>query len=221
MPADSQLYGLYGGTFDPIHYGHIKPICEVAQLAQLRKVTYLPSAYPPHRPSPHASAAHRVAMVRIALAGEDAARALHFEVDDLELQREPPSYTIDTLQSLKVQYPHRRYALILGLDALLNLETWHRWQGLRELVHIIAIARAGWQVPQSLPDWWQSARVESRAGLDGEDAGRLLFVEVAPVAISSTLVRARIRDGEGIADLLPRAVSEYIAEHNLYNEITE
>ena len=212
MYSSDNLCGLFGGAFDPIHYGHIEPVREVFRAAGLAKVIYLPTAIPPHRPQPGASANHRLAMARIALADE-----AHFEVDDSELKRPGPSYTIDTLQSLHRRHPKRCYALIIGLDAVLGLETWHRWQALQRSVHIIAVGRPGWSLPQPLPQWWQSARVESSAALRRSAAGKILFVEAAPVPISATLVRERIAAGEDIGHLTPPGVFDYIRENHLYD----
>ena len=218
MHSDN-LYGIFGGTFDPIHYGHLAPLRQVLRGAALTSLAYFPAAVPPHRPPPDADAAHRLAMLRIALADEAGAAPSDepsFAVDDIELKRPGPSYTIDTIQSLQRRHPRRRYALIIGLDALLEFETWHRWQALQQSVHIIAIGRCGWKLPRSLPHWWQAARVESGTELHRTAAGKILFIETTPVAISSTLIRARLKAGQEIRDLMPVGVCNYIREHNLY-----
>ncbi len=211
MAADDNLCGLFGGTFDPIHRGHIAPIREVLRAAALAQVAYIPAAVPPHRPQPEASANHRLEMTRIALADEP-----HLTVDDIELNRRGPSYTIDTLERLRRRHPRRRYVLIVGLDALLGLETWHRWQTLQQSVHIIAVGRPDWRLPSPLPRWWRRARVESISDLRRAPAGRIIFIETAPVALSATLVRQRIAAGEDVGELLPTGVWRYIRENKLY-----
>lgn len=216
MRVRDTLCGLFGGTFDPIHYGHLAPVREVFRAAALAGVAYLPAAVPPHRSEPRTAAAHRLAMVRIALADRHANEP--FEVADLELKRRGPSYTFDTIQRLRRRHPKRRYALIVGLDTLLGFDTWHRWQALQQSVHIIAIARPGWRLPRPLPRWWQSARIESSAELHRSAAGKILFIEATPVAISSTQVRERLKDGADVSHLVPRGVCDYICEHNLYGE---
>ena len=219
MHARDNLCGLFGGTFDPIHYGHITPLRQVFHAAALTSLAYLPAAVPPHRPQPDTDAAHRLAMVRIALANQanaEASQEPSFAVDDIELKRPGPSYTIDTIQSLQQRHPGRRYALIIGLDALLEFETWHRWQALQQSVHIIAFGRCGWKLPRSLPHWWQAARVESSAELRRTAAGNMLLLETTPLAISSTLIRERLKAGEDASDLMPVGVCNYIREHNLY-----
>lgn len=212
------LYGLFGGTFDPIHCGHLAPIQAVFAAAALTEVAYIPTANAPHR-QPEASAQARSAMVRIALADEP-----HFRADNLELARAHASahaparasYTFDTLHALRQQHPQRRYVLILGLDALLGFHHWHRWQELQQRVHIIAMARPGWEKPQPLPHWWQSARAQSSDELRQSFAGKILFMEVAPTPVSATSIRARIRGGEDVRHLLPAGVWDYIQTHNLY-----
>ncbi len=210
MPDNDQLHGLFGGTFDPIHGGHLAVAYAALQCADLGAITYLPAARPPHRRPPHAAAAHRLEMARIATAAEP-----RFSVCDLELKRRGRSYTIDTVHALQRQNPRRRYALILGLDALLGLENWHRWQALRLSAHIIAIARPGVQAPQP-PAWWQAAEVESSAELHRARAGKILFSHTAPSPISATEVRARLSASEEVGDWLPRGVGDYIRAHGLY-----
>lgn len=211
MSNNYNLYGLFGGTFDPIHYGHLTPLKEVLRIAELSQITYIPVALPAHRRLPEANAEHRLAMTRLAVDEEP-----HFTVDDIELKRHGISYTVDTLHSLRQRYPQRQYALIIGLDALLTLETWHRWQTLQHSVHIIALARYGWQLPQTLPPWWQAAYVESCAELRQSAGGKILFIETTPTPISATTVRARLKAGEEISTMTPRRVCDYIRTHNLY-----
>ncbi len=105
---------------------------------------------------------------------------------------------------------------MVGLDALLGLETWHRWRALQQSVHIIAIARPGWRLPRPLPRWWRAARAESGAELRRVSAGKILFIETAPVAVSATLVRRRIAAGGDARELLPPAVWDYIRRNQLY-----
>lgn len=219
MHARDNLCGLFGGTFDPIHYGHLAPVREVRAAAELTKVAYIPAAVPPHRPQPRAAADHRLEMTRIALADKqrnEQPSEQPFEVDDIELKRPGPSHTIDTLQSLRRRHPKRRYALIVGLDALLGLETWHRWQALQQSVHIIAMGRPGWRPPQPLPHWWQCAQAGSSAELRRAAAGKIIFIETTPVAVSSTLVRERIAAGGDLSHLVPPGVGDYIRKNNLY-----
>ncbi|MDD9823204.1 MAG: nicotinate-nucleotide adenylyltransferase [Gammaproteobacteria bacterium] len=224
------MCGLFGGTFDPIHLGHLRPVMAAARAAGLAKVVYIPAGAPPHRPRPVASAGDRLAMVKMALDAElkdfaaaveskDSAAAdmeIKLEVDDIEIKRRGPSFTFDTVQELQRRAPQTRYALLLGLDALLELETWHRWEALQRGVHIIGIARPGWRAPAPLPTWWRRAQVESAAALRAAAAGKIFIAETATAAISSTAVRARIQAGGEAGECLPPAVRDYIRDQNLY-----
>lgn len=220
--TNSPLCGLFGGTFDPIHYGHIAPLKETLRLADLAQITYIPAAQPPHRPPPCAAAEHRLAMTRLAIAEANEPK---FAVDAIEFERaadsnaDSASYTADTLHALRRQNPHQRYALIVGLDALLGLETWRRWQSILDNAHIIALARPGWQspAPAELPRWWQAARVELHAELRRFPAGKILFLAPTPQDISATMVRARLREGADVRDLIPQSVASYIRTHRLYS----
>ncbi|MDD9855895.1 MAG: nicotinate-nucleotide adenylyltransferase [Gammaproteobacteria bacterium] len=216
-----QLCGLFGGTFDPIHLGHLRPVAAAARAAGLAKVIYIPAGAPPHRPRPVASAGDRLAMVKMALDAElkDSAAAdmeIKLEVDDIEIKRRGPSFTFDTVQELQRRAPQTRYALLLGLDALLGLETWHRWEALQRGVHIIGIARPGWRAPAPLPAWWRRAQVESAAELRAAAAGKIFIAETSTAAVSSTAVRARIQAGGDAGEWLPPAVRDYIRDQNLY-----
>lgn len=213
------LCGIFGGTFDPVHRGHIRPVVAAARAAGLAKVIYIPAGVPPHRPPPVASAADRLAMVKIALAGEAAAGDVELAVDAIECKRRAPSYTFDTVQALQRRAPQTRYALLLGLDALLKLETWHRWDELQLGVHIVAIARPGWRAPESPPAWWRRAQVTSAAALRTAAAGKILIIETAPVSVSATKVRETIRAGRA-AGGVPPGVLDYIRRHHLYADST-
>lgn len=215
MAMREPLCGIFGGTFDPIHFGHIKPVYTAAHAAGLGKVIYIPTGTPPHRPPPTASAADRLAMVNLALS-RASTDDVELTVDDIECKRRGPSYTIDTVQELRRREPRANHVLLLGLDALLNLESWHRWEELQRGIHIIGIARPGWRAPQPLPAWWRRAQVESTDALRDASAGTIRVVETATVNISATEVRDKIRAGRDIADCVPPAVRDYIRRHNLY-----
>jgi len=216
MSRDS-FCGIFGGTFDPLHHGHITPVIAAARVAGLAKVVYIPAGAPPHRPRPQASAAHRLAMVKLALAEVDAGD-VELTVDDIELNRRGHSYTIDTVQELQRRAPRTNYVLLLGLDALLGFESWHRWNELQRAIHIIGIARPGWRAPASPPAWWREAQVNTAAELRDARAGKILILKTAGVDISATKVRAWLRagDADGYRDCLPSGVVDYIREHNLY-----
>src|SRR5204863_186003 len=135
---DGGPIGIFGGTFDPIHYGHLRTAFELWQTLKLAEVRFMPSGNPPHRVRTLADAALRVQMVRVAVADQPA-----FIVDDREVRRAGASYTFDTLTELRRENPERSLCLLLGMDAFLGLPSWHRWRELFELAHVVVAHRPG------------------------------------------------------------------------------
>jgi len=203
--------GIFGGTFDPIHIGHVATVRDVIERCNLDQVRYLPASIPPHRSLPGVSAQQRLEMVKIALADEPA-----MIIDDLELRREGRSYTIDTVQALQQRFPKSTFSLILGLDALLGFDRWHRWQELLELINIIAMVRPGWQPPDPLPDWWQNAVSRDPTKHDTPDTVKIKLVDIDPVDVSATRIRQGIADGDDMGAFLHPGVWQYIQTHGLY-----
>lgn len=207
MTSKPQHCGIFGGTFDPIHLGHTGAVRQVVAPAGLDRVLFVPAADPPHRDAPHASPRQRLEMVRIALAEQP-----EFAVDARELERDGRSYTIDTVSALREEMPGTRFSLILGLDAVLGLDRWHRWRELLDQVGIIAMARPGWTTPDPLPPWWRSPE-----GVPGaETAGTIRLMAIAPLDISATGIRADLRAGRDVGHLLHPGVSDYISRQHLY-----
>jgi len=198
--------GIFGGTFDPIHIGHVATVRDVMERCNLDQVRYLPASIPPHRSLPGVSAEQRLEMVKIALDDEPA-----MIIDDQELRREGRSYTFDTVQTLQQQFPQSRFSLILGLDALLGFDRWHRWQELLGLIDIIAMVRPGWQPPDPLPDWWRDEIKH-----DTPDTVKIKLVDIDPVDISATRIRQGIADGDDMGAFLHPGVWQYIQTHGLY-----
>lgn len=218
--------GIFGGTFDPIHFGHLRTVTEVALTLKLAQVRWLPAATPPHRPPPAASASQRVDMLRLAVAGQ----AL-FTVDTRELERSGRSYTVDTLKSLRAELGAAQpLCLILGDDAFRGIETWDRWYAIPDLAHLVVMQRPHVDAqPWPAPPPWASDRVTADASaLHHAPAGRVYFHAVRPQPISATQVRAAIAAGEPVSgrgsnpvsdpmsDLLPKAVADYIRNNHLY-----
>ena len=198
-------FGIFGGTFDPIHMGHIECLRQVRALADLDKIFFVPAAVPPHRPPTVATAQQRLRMVQIALADETG-----FLWDDRELRRDSPSYTIDTIHSFLEEYPDSRPCLILGLDAMLGFEKWHRWMELLDLCDIIVMQRPGWSWPEDLPQWWLQ-RIASE-----NNPGSIQHLSIQPYNLSATEIRDSISSGEDVEGYLPKGVLEYITSENLY-----
>ena len=138
----AKALGILGGTFDPIHYGHLRPAQEVLRALDLAEIRVIPAANPPHRRPPVATPEQRLRMVELAVAGVPG-----FTVDDREFRRGGPSYTVLTLESLRSEFGERPLCLLMGLDAFEGIETWHQWQRLPELAHFIVMTRPGWEFP--------------------------------------------------------------------------
>ena len=138
--------GVFGGTFDPIHFGHLRTAFEMLQALRFEEVRFIPCGTPPHRGETYANASQRLEMVRVAVDGQSG-----FVVDDRELQRDGPSYSIDTLKTLREEFPQRSLGLIVGMDAFLGLPRWHRWRELLDVAHIIVAHRPGWRAPDIGP----------------------------------------------------------------------
>ena len=134
--------GVFGGTFDPIHYGHLRTAFELLQALRLAEVRFIPCSDPPHRGKTYASAAERLRMVALAIDGQEG-----FVADDRELARGGPSYSIDTLLTLREEFPQRSLGLILGMDAFLGLHTWYRWDEILDVAHIVVAHRPGFKAP--------------------------------------------------------------------------
>ena len=207
------MIGVYGGTFDPVHYGHLRTALEVQQQLGLTELRFIPAASPPHRQPPQATARQRLAMVTRALAGQPGMR-----VDDRELGRAGPSYMVDTLASLRAEYPATPLVLILGMDALLGLPGWYQWTRLLELAHIAVMERPGVALPAEgeLAELVRRHRVADAGALALQPAGGMAFVPVSQLAISATTIRALLAAGRSPRFLLPDSVLDYIRNEGLY-----
>lgn len=205
------MIGVFGGSFDPVHYGHLRPVRETAGALRLKPVLYVPSGRPPHRPPPLASPEDRVAMLKLAL-GRDPA----YRVDTREIERLGPSYTVETLESLRETYGDATFCLLVGMDAFLDLPSWHRWEEIFDLAHVAVMQRPGIPEPVALPDWAEGRLCRSPHALGRVPAGRCYLQPVTPVDISSTQVRERLARGLDVSQWLPPAVLAYIREHRLY-----
>ena len=206
--------GILGGTFNPVHYGHLRSALELVQRLQLAQLRLMPCAVPPHREVPSCSATHRAAMVELAVADEP-----DLVCDARELQRSGKSYTIDSLIELRREIdPGQSLCLVMGCDAVRGIDQWHRWQELLDWAHIIVIARPGWQLPHTgkVAQWLQSHLVAGAPALRSALAGGIVIEELRPLPISSTEIRQLLARGQSPRYLLPEPVLGYIKMHNLY-----
>lgn len=209
--------GLFGGTFDPIHIGHLRSALEVAEQLGLDELRLIPGARPPHRNAPQVSAQQRLEMVRLAVEGVE-----YLCVDDIEFRRERPSYTIETLEALRRDMgPHVQLLLMLGWDAFCGLPGWHRWTELLDHCHILVLQRpdADSEPPQALCDLI-AARTQSDPQALSGPAGQITYIWQTPLAVSATQIRGLLAAGKSVRFLVPDAVMNYIETHGLYRATT-
>ena len=208
-----QRIGVLGGTFDPVHIGHLRGGLEVAELMQLDELRLTPNARPPHRDTPQVSALDRLAMVECAVAG-----VATLVVDARELQRDKPSYTIDTLELMRADLAaDDQLFLLLGWDAFCGLPTWHRWEDLLLHCHILVLQRpdADSEPPDALRNLLAARSVSDPLALKGP-GGQIAFVWQTPLAVSATQIRQLLASGKSVRYLVPDAVLAYIDAHGLY-----
>lgn len=191
--------GIFGGTFDPIHLGHLSVAWEASELLDA-DVCLMPASVPPHRPPPVASAEQRVAMLRAALQGQS---RLH--LDTRELARSGASYTVDTLRELRAEHGPRPLILLIGADAFANLATWHRWRELFALAHLGVLSRPGVSatLPAELEREVTGRWVREPAALRDLPAGKVISLAVTPLEVSATRIRELLTAGRDPRFLLP------------------
>ena len=205
---------VFGGTFDPVHLGHLGAVSALRDALHVETVIWLPAGEPPHRPSPVASAAHRLAMLRLALAGEP-----DCVIDSRELDRSGPSYTVLSLEELRAEYPDQPLCLALGLDAALGLPEWHRWREVLALAGIAVMRRPGWSLPEPLPQWWRDAQSHPRDSVPTA-GGWMRFVDIPPIDTAAAQIREDLINGRSVEAKVPAAVAGYIKETELYGKNT-
>lgn len=206
------MIGIYGGTFDPVHYGHLRSALEVKTIFGLTEVRLIPSAQPPHRLQPSASAQMRVQMLDLAIANQSG-----LICDTRELDREGRSYMIDTLKSLHQDFPDQTLLLLIGCDAFNFLSAWHQWQQLFDYAHIVVMTRPGFTT-QKLNKFFTDRQVFQKDELSLMSAGKLLFQPITPLDISATAIRRMIAEKQNPRFLLPDVVLEYIKQNQLYEQ---
>jgi nicotinate-nucleotide adenylyltransferase len=207
--------GIFGGTFDPIHYGHLRTAFEMLQALRFGELRFVPSGDPPHRGETYAPASLRLDMVRAATANEPM-----FVVDDCEVQRQGPSYTVDTLAAMRAEQPEAPMGLILGMDAFLGLADWHRWNEILDYAHIVVAHRPGWRAPDiGAIGELISAHGTHRIDDLHEQRDNLIYIHaVTQLEISSTEIRDLVGAGRDPRFLMPDVVRDIIIESKCYKE---
>ncbi|WP_114418486.1 nicotinate-nucleotide adenylyltransferase [Marinospirillum perlucidum] len=216
MSVVQPLVMMYGGTFDPVHHGHLRTAVELTQALPVKRLHMIPCQLPPHRGQPGATPEDRMNLLQLAVAREPQLFA-----DDRELRRSGPSWSVDTLISLREDYGSKQpLALVLGWDAFLGLPSWSRFSELLELAHLVVIDRPGeedspGQVLQKLLDAKQTREPED---LTLAPAGKLLRLKLpASMEISATRIRQLLSEGRSVRYLLPDAVIDYLFARKLYS----
>lgn len=219
MTAQAPI-GVLGGTFDPIHFAHLRLAEELAEDIGLSSVRFLPTGAPPHRSTPRASGAHRLEMVRLAITGN-----ARFEADAREIRRAGVCYSFDTLSELRAEFGARSLCLLMGSDAFVALTTWHRWEELFDLAHIVVAHRPGFsmrELQSSLPEPLRKIYFQRQATSTGilrrDSAGAIYTREITALDIAATPIRALLAGAGSARYLVPDAVLDYIERNRLYKE---
>jgi nicotinate-nucleotide adenylyltransferase len=205
--------GIFGGTFDPVHYGHLRSAFEMLQALNFSEVRFIPCGDPPHRGVTFASAQERFDLVQLAIEGQSG-----FVADDRELRRDGPSYTVDTLASLREEFPSRSLGLILGMDAFLGLPGWHRWEEILDIAHIVIAHRPGWKAPDMgvLGDLIAERGTHRVDDLHSAAQGCIHIHAVTQLEIASTEIRDLIAAGRDPRFLVPDQVRDAILDRKIY-----
>ncbi len=213
----SEPLGIFGGTFDPLHYGHLRLAEESIEQLGLGGVRWIPAGNPPHRDTPQVTAAQRLAMV-LRSTGNNS----RFSVDAAEVEAAELSYTVHTLHRLRREFGQDQpLVLLLGADAFAGLTGWHRWTEIFDLAHLAISHRPGFSIdpdslPQPLGEVFKTRQLTQPAGLKAAPAGGIVSFSMTQLAISATQIRQLLTNGRSARYLLPDAVLDYISSHSLY-----
>jgi len=199
------VIGIFGGTFDPIHYGHIKPALSIKQALNLSQLRFIPNRIPPHRESPWLTAPQRLSLLKLAL--NEYADVV---IDERELNRDGPSFMVDTLKSLHADFPEDDLCLIIGLDAFMGITDWFQWRDLFDLCHLVVTTRPGF-AENAISDkmhvedyqFLSAKMVKQVADLRPRETGKILLKSVPQLDISSTQIREKLFNNEDVSEWLP------------------
>ena len=211
------MIGLYGGTFDPVHFGHLRPALDVLQTLQLEQIRFIPCGLPVHRQPPVASARHRARMLQLAIEHHP-----QFVLDDRELKRDGKSYMVNTVQSIQQAFPAKDFCLIVGIDAFNEFDSWKDWLTIVTCVKLVVAHRPGYALSQqdcnvALRNYVDQHCERNVAQFTSRQAPAVFFCPVTQLEISSTHIREQLQAKQDAAFLLPTAVIEYIKQHQLYS----
>jgi nicotinate-nucleotide adenylyltransferase len=208
------MIGIFGGTFDPVHYGHIKPALSVKQDLDLAQLRFIPNRIPQHRESPWLNVEQRLSLLKMALKGY-----ADVVIDERELNRDGPSFMVDTLKSLHRDFPDEDLCLIIGMDAFIGITTWFQWHSLFDLCHLVVTTRPGFNEnaiidQMSAEDYrFLSAKmVKHTDALRPRETGKILLKSVPQLDVSSTQIRAKLLKNEDVSEWMPEGVSSRLSE---------
>ncbi len=199
------MIGILGGTFDPVHFGHLRPALEVMQALGLEQVRFVPNRIPPHRETPWLDVDKRLELLRTAIDDQPG-----FLLDERELNREGHSFMVDTLASLRDDFPSHGLCLILGMDAFQGLKQWHQWQRIPELCHLVVTTRPGSEIEPGYIDSLPATLATSVSGLIQQAAGGILLQSVTQLDISASRIRMMLAEGQSVRYLLPDEVNRQL-----------
>ncbi|SFC29129.1 nicotinate-nucleotide adenylyltransferase [Pseudoalteromonas denitrificans] len=207
------MIGIFGGTFDPIHLGHLNIAEHCTKQLSLEKLYFMPCATPPHKSSANVSADDRKNMINLAIKYNK-----KFDLDTRELNRTGASYTILSLRELNVKFPDQSILFLIGMDSLNTLDTWYHWQEITQLCHLVICQRPGQTFNPSVNtlNYLAQAKTSNIESLKSHKAGKAYFLKTPTLDVSSTNIRENITQFDSITNLLPKAVCQYIAQNNLY-----
>lgn len=204
-----RLIGINGGTFDPIHFGHLRPALEVMNALHLEEVRFVPAYQPVHRGAPEVSAQQRCEMIRLAIQTQP-----KFKLDTIEIDMGGPSYMANTLAEFKQRDPDAALVLMMGTDAFAKFDTWHDWQGILKLANIVVMHRPGEPVPRDgkmgeiFDRHWVAELTQA--------SGQIVDLATTQLDLSATALRQYLNAGDSVDFLMPQSVAEYIYQHKLY-----
>ena len=213
--SQSVRIGLFGGTFDPVHFGHLRAAVELAEAYELSTLYLLPNHRPVHRGPARASTQRRIAMLELAIEN-----TRHLDIDAREAVRDKPSYTFETLTEIHAEQPGATIVFFMGLDAFARYDTWHQWREILELANLVIVNRPDASHSPFSAQLLASQQASCGHRIRNDHAGVIEQCDITQLAISSTDIRRRITDGLSVRFLLPDAVSEYIVNQSLYLELS-
>lgn len=210
------LYCIYGGTFDPIHLGHVVPVIEACEQLGVKQLHLLPCHIPPHKEAPGIDTQHRVEMIKLVCQHQPL-----FHLDSRELNRQSHSYSVETLREIRAQKPNVTILFFIGMDSLASLHKWYRWKEVLNYCHLVVCARPGYDLDSEklnpeLEHYLEERICDDKNQLFKSPSGQVFVAKTSQIPVSSTEIRTKLASGEDVTDLIPDYVLSYIKQHQLY-----